>query len=64
MANPLQQALQRDYMEDLLDNKLGPLKPALSHLGLYFGIVVYTAMGAKVCQLHQLPVMWPDYFRL
>lgn len=48
MANPLQQALQRDYMEDLLGNKLGPLKPALSHIGLYMGIVIYTAIGAKV----------------
>ena len=48
MANPLQQALQRDYLEDLLGNKLGPLKPALSHIGLYFGLVVYTAIGAKV----------------
>jgi hypothetical protein len=49
MANPLQAAsFQKDYMDDLMANKLGPLKPALSHLGLYFGIVVYTAIGAKV----------------
>ena len=53
MANPLQQALQRDYMEDLLGNKLGPLKPALSHIGLYLGLVVYTAMGAKVRLVHR-----------
>ena len=28
--------------------KLEPLKPALSHLGLYLGLVAFTAMGAKV----------------
>ena len=48
MANPLQAMRGQDYMEDLLGNKLGPIKPALSHLGLYFGLCVYTAIGAKV----------------
>ena len=35
-------------MEDLLGNKLDPIKPALSHIGLYISIVAYTAIGAKV----------------
>ena len=50
MANPLQQVLQRDYMDNLFSEggKLEPLKPALSHLGLYLGLVAFTAMGAKV----------------
>ena len=48
MANPLQSALQRQNVEDMLGNKLGPLKPALSHIGLYLGLCVYTAIGAKV----------------
>ena len=48
MANPLQQVLTAQTMDNLMNNKLGPLKPALSHLGLYFGLVVYTAIGAKV----------------
>ena len=48
MANPLLAALQRDQVDDMLSKKLGPLKPALSHIGLYMGIVVFTAAGAKV----------------
>ena len=50
MANPLQAAINNHYMEDLLGNKLGPLKPALSHIGLYLSIVAYTAVGAGVSQ--------------
>ncbi len=48
MANPLQQAMQRQLMDDAFANKLKPLKPALSHVGLYMGLVVYTAVGALV----------------
>jgi len=48
MANPLQQAMQKQFVEDILSNKLGPLKPALSHAGLYTGLVIYTAVGAMV----------------
>ena len=51
MANPLLAALQRDQVDDMLSKKLGPLKPALSHIGLYMGIVVFTAAGAKVSEL-------------
>ena len=52
MANPLLAALQRDQVDDMLSKKLGPLKPALSHIGLYMGIVVFTAAGAKVSTTH------------
>ena len=31
-----------------LDGKLDPLKPALSHIGLYLSLAAYTAIGAKV----------------
>jgi hypothetical protein len=48
MANPLQQAMQKQFVDDIIGNKLGPLKPALSHVGLYTGLVVYTAVGAMV----------------
>ena len=41
-------ALQRDQVDNMMSKKLGPLKPALSHIGLYMGIVVFTAAGAKV----------------
>ena len=41
-------AVQRDQMDDFLGGKLGPLKSALSHIGLYVGIVCFTAAGAKV----------------
>jgi len=51
MANPLQQAMQKQFVEDVLSNKLGPLKPALSHVGLYMGLVVYTAAGALVSKI-------------
>jgi len=56
MANPLQAAINNHYMEDLLGNKLGPLKPALSHLGLYISIVAYTAVGAGIFQALEHPV--------
>ena len=48
MANPLLAAMQRGSMDNMISDKLGPLKPALSHIGLYMGIVVFTAAGAKV----------------
>lgn len=49
MANPLQQAIQRDYMEkEKEEGRLGPLKRTLNHLGLYAGLIAYTALGAKV----------------
>ena len=41
-------ALRRDQVDNMMSKKLGPLKPALSHIGLYMGIVVFTAAGAKV----------------
>ena len=31
-----------------LDGKLDPIKPALSHIGLYLSLAAYTAIGAKV----------------
>ena len=40
--------MNTNYMEDLLGNKLDPIKPALSHIGLYISIIAYTAIGAKV----------------
>lgn len=52
MANPLQQAMQRQFIDDALASKLQPLKPALSHVGLYMGLVFYTALGALV--IHSL----------
>jgi len=48
MANPLQQALQRQFLDDAFSNKLKPIKPALSHVGLYIGLIIYTAVGALV----------------
>ena len=51
MANPLLAAMNRGSMDNMISDKLGPLKPALSHLGLYMGIVVFTAAGAKVSVL-------------
>ena len=60
MANPLQQVLQRDYMDNLFSEggKLEPLKPALSHLGLYLGLVAFTAMGAKVSKKSIFLAQW------
>lgn len=52
MANPLQQALQRNYMQDVLNEKVAPIKPALSHSLIYFGLVLYTAVGAWVSLYH------------
>lgn len=40
--------MQRQLMDDAMSNKLKPLKPALNHVGLYMGLVVYTAIGALV----------------
>lgn len=54
MANPLQQAMQRQFVDDALSNKLKPLKPALSHVGLYMGLMVYTAVGALVITLKSI----------
>jgi hypothetical protein len=48
MANPLQQAMQKQFVDDIIADKLGPLKPVLSHVGLYMGLVIYTAVGAMV----------------
>ena len=52
MANALQQALQRNYMEDArtksLDTRLDQIKASVSHVGLYVGLVLYTAVGAWV----------------
>jgi len=48
MANPLQQAVQKQFVEEILTNKLRPLRPALTHVGLYMGLVFYTAVGALV----------------
>jgi len=42
------QAMQKQFVDDIISNKLGPLKPALSHVGLYAGLVIYTAVGAMV----------------
>ena len=51
MANPLQQAMQKQFVDDIIADKLGPLKPVLSHVGLYMGLCVYTAVGAMVSNL-------------
>lgn len=48
MANVLQQVLQRQAMQDHLDEKLQQVKPALSHVGMYIGLIAYTAIGALV----------------
>ena len=48
MANVLQQVLQRQAMQDHLDEKLKQVKPALSHVGMYIGLIAYTAIGALV----------------
>ena len=49
MANPLQQVLQRQAMQDHLDEKITTtLRPAFSHLCMYVGLVAYTFAGAKV----------------
>ena len=40
--------MQKQFVDDIISNKLGPLKPALSHVGLYAGLVIYTAVGAMV----------------
>ena len=48
MANPLQQAMQKQFVDDIIANRLAPLKPLLSHLGLYAGLVIYTAVGGLV----------------
>ena len=52
MANALQQALQRNYMEEnrdkSLDTRLDQIKASISHVGLYVGLILYTAVGAKV----------------
>ena len=48
----LSQAMQKQFVDDIISNKLGPLKPALSHVGLYAGLVIYTAVGAMVSGFH------------
>ncbi len=42
-------------MQDNLDDKLQTIKPALSHLCMYVGLVAYTIIGAKVGVLTVLP---------
>eukprot|EP00095_Tigriopus_kingsejongensis_P000968 maker-scaffold83_size396513-snap-gene-2.27 protein:Tk00968 transcript:maker-scaffold83_size396513-snap-gene-2.27-mRNA-1 annotation:"aprataxin and pnk-like factor-like" len=46
MANALQQALQRNYMQDMLDSKLERVRPTLGHMSMYVGLVLYTSVGA------------------
>ena len=48
MANALQQALQRQAMQDHLDEKIRTIKPALSHLAMHIGLIGYIMVGAKV----------------
>jgi len=52
MANPLMAAMKNPN----LDGKLDPLKPALSHIGLYLSLAAYTAIGAKIFQALEHPV--------
>ena len=40
-----------------LDGKLDPIKPALSHIGLYLSLAAYTAIGAKVSPLYSFFVI-------
>ena len=51
MANVLQQVLQRQAMQDHLDEKLKVVKPALSHVGMYVGLIAFTGFGALVSVL-------------
>ena len=48
MANPLQQALQRNYMQDMLDKKYQSVRPTLGHLSMYIGLVTYAGIGGYV----------------
>ena len=59
MANPLQQALQRDRQlakealkkeggEERVLSALDQLKEVLNHVTLYAGLVLYTTIGALV----------------
>ena len=50
MANPLQQAIQRDYLDQKKggDGRFSTIKETLNHVGLYAGLIAYTAIGAKV----------------
>ena len=50
MASALQQVLQRQAMQDHLDEKLQQVKPALSHLGMYVGLIIFTGTGALVSE--------------
>ena len=63
MANVLQQVLQRQAMQDHLDEKLKQVKPALSHVGMYIGLIAYTAIGALVCTLCLLSYSFSDSFK-
>ncbi|XP_059083027.1 TWiK family of potassium channels protein 7-like isoform X2 [Tigriopus californicus] len=56
MANALQQALQRNYMQDMLDNRLERVRPTLGHLGMYLGLVAYTTVGAYIFQALEHPL--------
>jgi hypothetical protein len=40
--------MQKQFVDDIIADKLGPLRPVLSHVGLYAGLVIYTAVGAMV----------------
>ena len=64
MANPLLAAMNRGSMDNMISDKLGPLKPALSHIGLYMGIVVFTAAGAKVSIFFSLLCLLLDLISL
>ena len=46
MANPLQQVIQRSNMDK--DKGESILKETMRHVGLYAGLIAYTAVGAKV----------------
>ena len=46
MANPLQQVIQRSHMDK--DKGESIFKETMRHVGLYAGLIAYTAVGAKV----------------
>ena len=53
MANPLQQVIQRSHMDK--DKGESIFKETMRHLGLYAGLIAYTAVGAKVSYYNVTP---------
>ena len=62
MANPLQQVIQRSNMDK--DKGESIFKETMRHVGLYAGLIAYTAVGAKVSYCNVTLKMWAILYSL